>query len=161
MKKAVLFLILSSSLGFANAQLKAKTSCGTLSIDWLGGTVNGIRPDFTLARIKEKLPCFSTVEEENAGGKCGGKVEFKEDIRFFTSRDYAEVGEKFKGKQSFPLLGAKRGSLYKYLGNPQLKDPEWDAFQTAYGIIVLYYKGGVVKKVRFSTKSVDTIQLCE
>ena len=47
---------------------------------------------------------------------------------FFTGREYVEIGPKFKGKLTLPLMGGKRGSFFKVLGNPKLKDTDWDAF---------------------------------
>ena len=39
--------------------------------------------------------------------KCGGGVFYKaQDIYFYTGRDYVEIGPKFKGKLSWPLMGA-------------------------------------------------------
>src|SRR5687768_10092027 len=163
MKKSIILFSLLILAIFTNAQLKARTPCAGFVIDWLGGKINGAAPDNTVGQIKEKLPCFSSIEEESATTKCGGKIEYKEaDIRYFTKRDYVEVGEKFKGKQTVPLLGNKKANMFKILGHPKMKDPEWEAFQTAYGCIILYYnKAGIVKKVRFSTNGTETIQLCE
>jgi hypothetical protein len=36
-------------------------------------------------------------------------------------------------------MGGKRGSFFKILGNPKMKDDNWDAFATNYGILILYY----------------------
>lgn len=161
MKAVALAFVLSLASLQLSAQLVKKPSCGTLSVDWLDGTVNGVRPDYNQARIKENLPCFESSEDESQSSTCGGIVKFKEDIRFYPSRDYAEIGEKFRGKQSFPLLNARKGTLFKFLGKPLLTDANWEAYQTAYGILIVYYKAGLVKMVRFSTKTADLIQLCE
>ena len=59
-------------------------------------------------------------------------------------------------------MGANRKSLFKLLGNPIVKDINWDAFRTAYGILVLYYnKAGKINKMQISNKSTETIKLCE
>lgn len=62
-------------------------------------------------------------------------------------------------------MGTKRGSLFKTLGNPKIKDDLWDAYDTQYGTLILHYdvKGpaGKVKLIQMSTESTDTIQLCE
>ena len=59
-------------------------------------------------------------------------------------------------------MGASRGSLFKTLGDPQIKQPAWDAFKTAYGILILYYdKDNKVNKLQISNKSTSTIQLCD
>ncbi|MGB8195211.1 MAG: hypothetical protein WCF67_24960 [Chitinophagaceae bacterium] len=113
--------------------------------------------------VRNKFPCFSQTEDESNSAKCGGGVFYKDkDISFYTARDYVEIGPKFKGKLSIPLFGTKRNSLFRTLGNPKLKDANWDAYQTNYGLLILYYDAaGKVKLVKFSTQSAETIQLCE
>jgi hypothetical protein len=154
------FLSLATFLS-VNGQLKTKPVCSDFVVDVLDGKVNGVRPDFTTAQIKTKLPCFTT--EEAATSKCGGAIYYKDrDVVFFTAREYVEIGPKFKGKLSLPLMGGKRGSFFKLLGNPKLKDPNWDAFDTQYGCLILYYNSASkVRMIRFSTKSTAEINLCE
>ena len=163
MKKFLLFFC-CIILGMAGrAQLKTTARCPTFLIDILDGKVNDLRSTASVGQIKEKLPCYTSAEAESASAKCGGGVFYKDqDIYFFTARDYVEIGPKFKGKLTIPLMGASRGNLFKWLGNPKIKDVNWDAFTTAYGILILYYtKAGKVNKIQFSTQSSDTIQLCE
>ena len=70
--------------------------------------------------------------------------------------------EKFKGKLSIPILGAKKGSLFKWLGNPKIKEANWEAYQVQYGTLVLHYNSaGKVSKFQFSTKTSDYMSLCE
>ena len=162
--KAPFFILLSlATVTIANAQLKTTPICGTFVVEILDGKVNGVFPDFTIGQIKEKLPCFTSEEPENSTSKCGGGVFYKDkDIYFYTGRDYIEIREKFKGKLSIPLLGATRNSLFKWLGNPKIKDVNWDAFQTQYGTLVLHYnKAGKVNLIQFSKKSTETLSLCE
>lgn len=163
MKKAILFLSTIILVTATSAQLKTTIKCPVFTVDLLDGKVNDLRSTATVGQIKEKLPCFTGAEAEAATAKCGGGVFYKDrDIYFYTSRDYVEIGPKFKGKLSLPLMGASRSSLYKWLGHAKLKDASWDAFTTAYGILILYYnKAGKVNKIQFSVKSTDTIQLCE
>jgi hypothetical protein len=161
MKNILLLTLAIGALFPLQAQLKVKAHCNDFFVDVLNGKVNDVRPDFTSGQIKAKLPCFTSEENETA--KCGAAVYYKDrDIKFFTGRDYVEIGPAFKGKLSIPLMGAKRGSLFKYLGNPNLKDDKWDAFQTQYGCLILYYNSASkVNMIRFSTKSTGAIQLCE
>ena len=147
-------------------QLKAKVKCPDLYVDILNGTVNDIKPNYTQNEIKEKFPCFTSAEDESYEAKCGGGVYFKDkDIYFYTKRDYIEIGPRFTGKTSIPLLGTKRNSLFKSLGNPKVKDDLWDAFETQYGTLVLHYDvagpAGKVKFFQFSTLSTDALNLCE
>ena len=160
--KSVSFLLLFTTLFFVvNAQLKVKPKCDAFVVDILDGKVNGVHPDFTTGQIKKKLPCFTS--EEPATSKCGGVIFYKDrDIKFYTGREYVEIGPAFKGKLTLHLMGAKRGTFFKWLGNPKLKDDRWDAFQTQYGCLVLYYNpSSRVRMIRFSTKNTDELNLCE
>ena len=163
MKKTIFFLSCIILVAARNAQLKTTIKCPAFTVDLLSGKVNDLRSTATVGQIKEKLPCFTGAEAEATTAKCGGGVFYKDrDIYFYTARDYVEIGPKFKGKLSLPLMGASRSGLYKWLGHAKIKDASWDAFTTAYGILIVYYnKANKVNKIQFSTKSTDDIQLCE
>jgi hypothetical protein len=162
MKHLLFFFLFACSVFLSRAQLKVTPVCNAFVVDILGGKVNDVRPDFNNAQVKTKLPCF-TSEEADGTGKCGGLVSYKDkDIYFYTGRDYIQIGPGFKGRLTMPLMGATRNSLFKLLGLPKLKDPGWDAFQTQYGCLILYYTAaGKVRMIRFSTKTTDQINLCE
>jgi hypothetical protein len=161
MKNILLSFLTLAIFLTTSAQLKVKPMCTDFVVDILDGKINGVHPDFTTAQIKTKLPCFSN--EEPATTKCGGAIYYKDrDVIFFTGREYVEIGPKFKGKLSLPLMGGKRGSFFKMLGNPKLKDKDWDAFDTQYGCLILYYNSASkVRLIRFSTKTTEDINLCE
>ncbi|MGI8582725.1 MAG: hypothetical protein ACR2KX_11030 [Chitinophagaceae bacterium] len=164
MKKIIISLSTLFLCAAASAQLKTTPVCPAIDIDILDGIVNKtIVPGSTVGQIKLKFPCFTSFEEEGTSAKCGAGVFYKDkDISFYTSRDYVEIGPAFKGKLSIPLMGAPRNDLFKLLGRPQIKDVSWDAFQTAYGVLILYYnKAARVNKIQFSTRSANVIQLCE
>jgi hypothetical protein len=160
------FVFLFFAIGLSSVamgQLTAKSRCNTFVVDILNGKVNNLKPDYTIPEIKEALPCFTSAEEEGANSKCGGGVFYKDkDLYFYTQRDYIEIGEKFKGQLSIPLLGASRNALFKWLGNPKIKDDTWDAFEMAYGTLVLHYNAASkVRMIQFSTKRTDLLSLCE
>lgn len=157
----VLASILSMQLSFA--QLKTTQTCPTFAVDVLEGTVNESLFTYSgIAEIEKKFPCFTSVTEETNGSTCGGVFYKDKDIYFYTERDYIEVGEHFKGKLSLPLMGASRNSLFNQLGNPTIKDVSWDAYQTKYGILILYYnKAGKINKLQFSNRNTESIKLCE
>jgi hypothetical protein len=160
MKK--LMILAAFSPFFASAQLKTSISCN-IYIDILAGKVNDVEPDFTPGQIKKSLPCFTGEEAEGAGSACGGLISYTNNgIYFYTGRDYVEVRENFKGKLSIPLMRASRGSLFRYLGHPRIRDAKWDAFQTQYGTLILYYNAASkVNKIQFSSLSTEAINLCE
>jgi hypothetical protein len=164
MKKTFLFILIMICITSAQAQLKVKAKCDEFYVDVLGGTVNDVRPDYTMGQIKTKLPCFSSSDEEgNTTAKCGATVFYKDrDVYFYTDRDYIEIGEKFKGRMSVSLIGMLRKAVVKYFGQPKLKDDGWDAFQTQYGLAVLHYnKLGKVSLIQLTTKNTGNLQLCE
>ncbi len=162
MKTTVSILAVIICMHAANAQLKTTAVCPVFSVDLLEGTVNGLSSKSTFGEVKTSFPCFTGAVEETTGFECGGVFYKDRDINFFTERDYIEIGDKFKGKIVQPFLGASRNSLFKWLGYPKIKDVSWDAFQTKYGILILYYnKAGKVNKLQMSNKSTDTIKLCE
>jgi hypothetical protein len=164
MKKTALFIISILILAQLQAQLKTTIACPVVNVNILDGKVNDfLIPTSNADYIQKQLPCFSSAETESATAKCGGGVFYKDkDIYFYTGRDYIEIGPKFKGKLSVPLMGAARNSLFKSLGNPKIKDVNWDAYTTAYGTLILYFnKLGKVNKIQFSTLSTDVLNLCE
>ncbi|HKC36627.1 MAG TPA: hypothetical protein VKB95_11215, partial [Chitinophagaceae bacterium] len=124
----------------AQGQLKRTAICPAFAVDILSGKVNELPINSTVGQIKLKLPCFSSAEDESATAKCGGGVFYKDrDIYFYTNRDYIEIGPNFKGKLSIPLMGASRNGLFKWLGLPKIKDVTWDAYEMAYGMMILYF----------------------
>ena len=163
MKKIFLSLVTSLLFSIVGAQLKTAVKCPVMNVDLLNGNVNHIIiPTSNVAQIKENLRCFTDFNED-VKAKCGSTVFYKDqDIYFFVSRNYIEIGPNFKGILSVPLLGADRDSLFSLLGSPILKEREWDAFKTSYGILILYYnQENKVNKIQFSTQSESTIQLCD
>lgn len=163
MKTLTVLLLSMFSLSFAMGQLKVTAKCDAFVVDVLNGRVNGLTPKATVNDIKDKFPCFTSFEDESQTAKCGGGVYFKDkDLSFYTDRDYIEIGPKFKGKLSLPLMGAKRGTFFNNFGNPKLKDDTWDAFQTSYGIIILHYdKTNKVNLIQISTQGTESIRLCQ
>jgi hypothetical protein len=163
MKKCILSLLLVAMTMLASAQLTVKANCPVFEVDILDGKVNGFKANATQDQVKSKFPCFTSAAEEKDSAKCGTNVFYKDrDLYFYTDRAYVEIGPKFKGKLSIPLMGASRSSLFKWLGNPRLKDNTWEAFATNYGILVLTYDAAnKVKKIQFSTHQANALKLCE
>ena len=159
----ILFAVSSCIIAGANAQLKTTLVCNTFTVDILSGKVNGVQADFLPVRIKKELPCFTSEEPAGTTAKCGAGIFYKDkDVYFFTDRKYVEIREKFQGKLTIPLMGASRSSLFKWLGNPKIKDVNWDAFETQYGTLVLHYnKAGKINLIQFSKLSTDALTLCE
>ncbi len=161
MKNLIVCLLSLFSGISASAQLKTTPLCPEFMARIMEGDISGIQANFTAGQIKAKFPCFTSEEGDSA--KCGELINYQDkDIYFYAGRDYIEIGEKFKGKLSLPVMGAARSELFKWVGYPKIKDVTWDAFQTAYGILILYYnKENKVNRIRMSTKSAETLKLCE
>jgi hypothetical protein len=162
MKNLILLTLLLGTTLLSMAQLKVKPKCDDFYVDILSGTVNTMRPDYTMGQIKEKMPCFTSSDPEGSSG-CGGTVFYKDrDVYFYTDRDYVEIKGKFKGKMSMPLFASLRKGVTKLLGRPMMKDDNWDAFETSYGLVILYYdKATKVNMVRMTTKNAQILKLCE
>ena len=163
MKQLLLLLLFTGLTTLCSAQLKAKSKCPAFEVELLTGKVNGMKADRTSGEFLAKFPCATSSEPEASGSRCGGFIFFKDkDIYFYTGRNYIEIKEKFQGKLDVPLMGSKRGSSFKLFGHPKVKDDNWDAYQTGYGTLVLYYNAAnKVNKIQFSTNSTDALQLCE
>lgn len=161
--KAVLFMLIGL-VGMLNvsAQLTTTPVCPVFTVDVLEGTINEkLDCNSTAGEVQKYFPCFTDVVEETGGAGCGGVFFKDKGISFFTERDYIEINDKFKGKLIPALLGASRGSLFKVLGNPKIKDPNWDAFVTKFGILILYYDAaGKISKLQISVKGAEAIRLC-
>jgi hypothetical protein len=160
MKRFLLLFAMAAPL-FCTAQLKSSLVCN-MYVDVLAGTVNGVEPDYLPAQVKKNLPCFTSEEAETASSPCGGVIHYRDnDIYFYTGKDYIEIKENFKGKLSIPLMGAARENTFASLGNPKLRDVNWDAFQTQYGTLILYYgASGRVNKIQFSSKPSEILTIC-
>lgn len=145
-----------------NAQLKTKPDCGVITVDVYKGWINEAKPNADPEQIKAKLPCFTSSDKEGNESGCGGGVYYDDKgICFYVQRDYVVITDAFKGKFTVPVLGAKSDDLFVRFGNPKVKDANWEAYQMAFGIMIVYYNmKGVINKVILSTKGADEIDLC-
>jgi len=162
MKKITFFVAFICLATVSMAQLKTSSvACPPFEVDLLDGKVNGFKANTIAGQIKAKWPCFTSYVTDSA--KCGEAVYYKDKgITFYTSRHYVEITEGFKGKLSVPLLGTPRGHLFKTLGNPQMKDATWDAYQTNYGCMILYFnKANKCRMIQYSTEGTGSIRLCQ
>jgi hypothetical protein len=162
MKKTFFVMACLATSHFAMAQLQTTPYCPAISVDVLDGSVNKLYPESPYQEIKNKLPCFSQAIDEPSTTGCAGVFFKDKGIDFYTYRDYIEITEAFKGKMSLPILGAQRNSLFKWLGLPKVKDNSWEAYQMQHGMIVVYFDaGGKVNKMLISSKSPETLRVCE
>lgn len=165
-KQLLSLALCMSFLSIAMAQLRPKTKCADIAVDILNGTVNGLKPNTDPEEFKAAVPCFTSEEAVSPTAKCGGMVSYKDkDFYFYTKRKYFEVGPKFQGHISIPVMGSLRNSLFKWLGNPKMKDDLWDAYEMQYGTLVLHYTvagaAGKVRLIQFTTYGTDELNLCE
>jgi hypothetical protein len=162
MKTSFLLLAVLISSLVMQAQLKTTVICPPFDVDLLEGTVSQLFTYATLADVEKKFPCFTSATPETNGSTCGGVFFKDKDISFFTERSYIEIGEHFKGKLSIPLIGAGRNSLFSVLGNPSVKDVTWDAYQTKYGLLIVYFnQASKINKIQMTNRNAATLKLCE
>lgn len=163
MKVIAFILAAFICLPAANAQLKSTPACPAFSVDILEGVINNkLYCTSTSGEVQKLFPCFTQVVEETNGTTCGGVLYKDKDIFFYTERDYIEIGNNFKGKLEPALMGANRAGLFKLLGNPKVKDASWEAYQTKFGTLVLYFDAASkINKIQITTKTTETIKLCE
>jgi hypothetical protein len=162
MKTVLFVLTFSITTQFAHAQLTATPVCPAFSIDVLAGSVNELVPKSAIVEVQTKFPCFSQIIEKDSVTICAGVFYPDKSINFYTGHQYIEIGEKFKGKITPALMGASRTSLFNMLGHPKLKDAAWDAYQMAYGTLILYYNAaGKINKIQMCSKGTDAIKLCQ
>lgn len=155
----IIFAALLMAPSLLRAQLQVTPVCPVFVVDVLAGSVNKLSSKSTIGEIQKTFPCATDIAEADSA-LCSGIFYKDRDIYFYTDRDYIQVGENFKGKIIPSLLGATRNSLFTNLGNPKLKDPNWDAFQMQYGTLVVYYKDGKVNKIQLSNRNAETLKLC-
>jgi len=161
MKKIGLFIFVSAISFSGYAQLKATPTCPPFSVDVLGGTVNKLNPRSTAGEVEKVLPCFSEKVVQDEPSKCIGVYFADQGVYFYTGRNYIEIRSNYKGAITLPI-GTPRSSLFSILGGPKMKDKTWEAYQTEYGILILYFDSdNKVNKIQMSTKGTDTIKLCE
>ncbi|TDX02336.1 hypothetical protein [Dinghuibacter silviterrae] len=163
MKRLTLFACVFLMAAVSQAQLRPKVTCGDITVDLLNGTINGMKPNNGFAEFQKTVPCSTGSDP---AGKCGAVIYYKDkDVAFYADRKYFEIGPHFKGKMTLRVLGAPRNILFKYLGNPKVKDALWDAYETQYGTLVLHYTAagaaGRVKLIQMSTLGTDDLSLCE
>jgi hypothetical protein len=156
--KTIAFFFLAALPFSLHAQLKTTTSCPNMVVNILDGNVDGLPPNATAGQVKTMFPCFNRT-----ANTCGETIFYDDrKISFYTGRGYVEIREGFKGRLTLPLLGASRSGLFKWLGLPKIKDKTWDAFQTQYGTLIVYYNGASkVNKIQMTNYSSEQIKLCD
>lgn len=153
----VIFIVVAMN-GFA--QLQSTPVCPPFKVDVLGGTINKLSPRSTAGEVAKALPCFSEKLEPGDPAKCAGVFYADQGVYFYTDRNYIEVRDSYKGAITIPF-GTPRASLFSMLGRPKLKDPSWEAYQTEYGTLVMYFDAaGKLNKIQMSSKSTETLKLC-
>jgi len=159
-----IFLLFAGSFFslFTFGQLKVTPTCPPFAVDIMAGNVNKLYPKSSLGEIQKAFPCMTDVVEKATDTRCAGVFDKEKGLFFFTERNYIEITENFKGKITPALMGASRSSLFSMLGYPKLKDTNWDAFQTEYGTLILYYnKDAKINKIQITSKGTESLKLCE
>ena len=164
MKKitTILAVAIIFSTNLLQAQLRSTPHCPQFNIDILEGSVSKMYPQSPFGDIVNRLPCYTEAVDELASAGCGG-VYFKDKGVFFhTYRDYIEIKENYSGTMTLPLMKANRNMLFKWLGLPSAKDIKWESYQMRYGSLILFFdESGNVNSIVITSKSVETLRMCE
>jgi len=161
-KTTLLALAIIFSCQILKAQLRSTPFCPTFHVEILDGTVSKLYPQSPHGDIKNKLPCYTEAIDELSSSGCGGVFFKDKGVNFYTYRDYIEIKAQYTGTMSIPLIGANRTILFKWLGLPNVKDINWEAYQMRYGCLVLFFDStGNVNRIIITSKSADTLRLCE
>ena len=161
--KIILLIIgcITSTLSVSAQLVSSAPVCPTFRVDVLDGNINKIHSKSTVGEVTKMFPCFSEIVDKDSM-QCTRVVYKEKGVSFFPGRNYIEIREGFKGTMTPAILGTSRGSLFATLGSPKMKDANWDAFQTQYGTLVVYYnKGGKINKLQMSSRGTDSMKLCE
>lgn len=112
-------------------------------------------------RWKKRFPVLRKELEPGDPAKCAGLFYADQGVYLHrTDGNYIEVRDSYKGAITIPF-GTPGASLFSMLGRPKLKDPSWEAYQTEYGTLVMYFDpAGKLNKIQMSTKSTETLKLC-
>lgn len=160
--KAFIFIAMIFISNPSFSQLKAAVHCPIFDVDLLEGNVNKVDPRSTPGQIKEVFPCYTDEVKKTDSTACAGVFIKDKGLLFYTDRDYIEVRDNYRGKMEPAVMGAARGSLFTILGNPKIKDVGWDAFQTKYGTLIVYYNtSGKINKLQMSSLGTESIKLCD
>jgi hypothetical protein len=111
----ILFIFLLLITGtIASAQT---TECNAFTIDLKKGTLNNVKATDVQDDIKKALPCFSAEAEETTTSHCGGGVFYRtEGFFFYTTNDFIEIRDQYKGTISQPIFGKSLQESIKLLG---------------------------------------------
>jgi hypothetical protein len=100
-KHSFLFCIIAGLT--LQAQLKTTKICPPFAVEILDGRVNELRITDNITQIKEKLPCYSSMETEGTTAKCGGGIFYKDqDIYFYTAGIMWRSGLNSKANLAYP-----------------------------------------------------------
>lgn len=88
-----------------------RSNCAPLTLDLAVGTVSGLAPTATPAEVERLLPCFSTRSAD-------GLVFSDYDLSFHTSRQFIEVGPRFRGSITPVIAWHDAASLTRAFGRP-------------------------------------------
>jgi len=162
MRKPFLILACLAIGQLTQAQLRVTPVCNPFNVDVVEGSVSNLFPESPLGDIRNRMPCFTEVIEEPSATGCAGVFYKDKGISFYTYRDYIEITENFKGSMTLPLMGADHSNLFKWFGLPKVRDVSWEAYQMRHGILVVFFNAtGRINKIILSSKSAETIRLCD
>lgn len=138
--------------------------CDTLFLNLHEGLVNGLYPTAPQELIKYKMPCFSGSTDDSSEYNCGGGVFYqRQDLFFYTFRNYLEVGKGFPGKTSYPrFFNYKKPQVEALLGKPsESPTPDIYLYDMEYGCLRVHFAIQDVNYVGIHLVPCSAIDYCE
>ncbi len=168
--KKLIFSFLAFILISFNSLAQDLKDKDLMHVDIENGTINGLKPSSLIEDVKKALPYFTEETEENKGLNCDGGIFYtKNDVFFYTARDYVVIRSAFNGKMSKELLNTNIQQVTKLLGKPDhIISPAGDEassvvvyYKTSYGCLRINYllSTGFVFEIAMHSKPINDAML--
>jgi hypothetical protein len=167
MKMKLKLLLILMFLGIVLGGHAQNGNCPEIVVSIKKGTINKLKPNATMDKIQEALPCFTGVTKEEEGYNCGGGVFFiNHDFYAYTGRDYWEIRKDFKGAWDNRLLNLKPADLEFRYGDPvrEEKIPGYKVqfFKQKYGCLRVQFsvQSGRSEEIGIHYVPAEKVELC-
>jgi hypothetical protein len=156
-------LVLGISCTGAHKGQKYDPGCTKMVLDVELGTINGLTPKASAAKIKAQFDCPLVKQQDE---QCGTVVSLESyTVKFFPDQKEFEVYYPFKGKQLQRVLLESRQQIDAQFGEPvrEMKSGELDValYARSYGTLAVAFDRGKARKLWVCYTSPGKVILCD